>query len=85
MIQKYTTGGGGWLDQVGLKLTQSPAKAGLEVGLSLAILWKRSFLIKGSEKGEIIRFSVWIIQFPVFKISTGALYMPLEGLSRGNF
>ena len=33
MIQKYTfTGGGGWLDQGGLKLTQSPAKAGVEVG-----------------------------------------------------
>ena len=36
MIQKYTfTGGGGWLDQVGLKLTQSPAKAGVEVRTEL--------------------------------------------------
>ena len=28
-------GGGGWLDQVGLKLTQSPTKAGVEVGTEL--------------------------------------------------
>ena len=28
-------GGGGWLDQVGLKLTQSPAKAGVEVRTEL--------------------------------------------------
>ena len=36
MIQKYTfTGGGGWLNQVGLKLTQSPAKAGVEVRTEL--------------------------------------------------
>ena len=38
MIQKYTFtggGGGGWLDKVGLKLTQSPAKAGVEVGTEL--------------------------------------------------
>ena len=26
-------GGGGWLNQVGLKLTQSPAKAGVGLGL----------------------------------------------------
>ena len=33
MSHKYTfTGGGGWLDQVGLKLTQSSAKAEVEVG-----------------------------------------------------
>ena len=38
MIQKYTFtggGGGGWLDQVGVKLTQSPAKAGVEIGTEL--------------------------------------------------
>ena len=28
-------GGGGWLEQVRLKLTQSPAKAGVEVGTEL--------------------------------------------------
>ena len=28
-------GGGGWLDQVELKLTQSPAEAGVEVGTEL--------------------------------------------------
>ena len=28
-------GGGGWLDQVGLKVTQSPAKAGVEIGTEL--------------------------------------------------
>ena len=28
-------GGGGWLDQVGLKLTQSPAEAGVEAGTEL--------------------------------------------------
>ena len=27
--------GGGWLEQVGLKLTQSPAKTGVEVGTEL--------------------------------------------------
>ena len=29
---------GGWMDQVALKLTLSPAKAGVEVGTSLAIV-----------------------------------------------
>ena len=28
-------GGGGWLDQVRLKLTQSPTKVGVEVGTEL--------------------------------------------------
>ena len=28
-------GGGGWIDQVELKLTQSPAEAGVEVGTEL--------------------------------------------------
>ena len=41
--------------------------------------YTRIFLIGGQEVGEIIRFPVWIIEFPVFKICTGALYMPLEG------
>ena len=31
-------GGGGWLDQVELKLTQSPAEAGVEVGTELGII-----------------------------------------------
>ena len=33
---KYTlTGGGGWLDQVGIKLTQSPTGVGVGVGTEL--------------------------------------------------
>ena len=31
-------GGGGWLDQVRLKLTQSPTKVGVEVGTELGNL-----------------------------------------------
>ena len=42
MIQKYTFtggGGGGWLDQVGLKLTQSPTGVGVGVGTELGNIW----------------------------------------------
>ena len=34
-LSRVGGGGGGWLDQVELKLTQSPAEAGVEVGTEL--------------------------------------------------
>ena len=52
MIQKYTFtggGGGGWLNQVGLKLTQSPAKAGVEIGTELG---KKLFNLRFRKRGN---------------------------------
>ena len=46
-------GGGGWLDQVGLKLTQSPAKAGVEVGTELGnTLEKKLFNQRFGKRGN---------------------------------
>ena len=36
--------GGGWLDQVGLKLTQSPTKVGVEVGTELGKKWAKNYV-----------------------------------------
>ena len=42
--------GGGWLEQVGLKLTQSPAKAGVEVGTELGNIFLLLFPAKVEEE-----------------------------------